>query len=316
MREPNAQRPATLFREEALAYHAGSAEGGEVLRLPWEWARRAYLLVVVLAVAAALFAALVQIGVYESGPAVVLAADCAEVATSEDGTVTAVAVRPGQLVTAGAPLVQLDDQRERQELLRIRREQELQLVRSLADPADQTSRQSLPSLHAAQLLATGRLSDRGLRAPHSGRIADIRIRTGQRLQAGTSALLLCRGDRFVLRALLPGRARPELAVGAPLRLELDGSKWSYQRLRVHEIGREVIGPDEARRALRRAHAEHFALAGPLVLVEAELPGTSFLVDHAAFPYADGLPGRVEVRVRQEPLGLLLFPWLREVLRHG
>ena len=103
------------------------------------------------------------------------------------------------------------------------------MIRFLRDPADQAARSSLTTLRAERQLAQTRLEEQRLTAPHPGIVSDIRIRPGQPVVAGEAVLsLLADGRRWVVLAMLPGHARPLLRPGTPMRLELNGYRYSYR----------------------------------------------------------------------------------------
>jgi hypothetical protein len=98
--------------------------------------------------------------------------------------------------------------------------------------------------------------------------------------------------------------------GLPLRLELNGYRYSYQLLEVQEVGEDVIGPAEARRYLGDAIADSVELTGPVVPVSLRLPSGTFVADGQRRAYHDGLWGTAEVRVRSEPAIVALVPALK------
>ncbi len=171
-----------LFRKEALDYHQGTAEaGGSVLRLSPAWLRWSYWLLVVIAIAGAIFATVGTVHEYAEGAAVVRVVGRTDLTAKAAGTVAAVEVTPGQQVAPGTVLVRFYTAQEAGELDKINKEFELQMIKTLRDPADKLARQAMTSLLSQRDLAESRLEERTVRAPHAGIASDIRIRQGQPL---------------------------------------------------------------------------------------------------------------------------------------
>lgn len=305
-------RAARIFRPEALEFAAsGRSAEGEVLALSSRWTGWAYWLVLLALAAGLLLCATAQVHQVATGPAVVHMTGRSDVTAAASGSVRSIEVRAGQRVEAGQALVRLEAAREAAELDRLQRELDLQLVKLLRDPADQAARQAFASLRAERELAAVKLEEKTIRAPHAGRAGDLRIRSGQRLEAGDVVVTLLGDDaRGSLVAMLPGQYRPQLRPGMPLRFEVTGYSHSYLDLEIASVGTELIGPGEVRRSLRQPIADTVKTDGPVVLVEARLPGGSFRVDRLSLDFYPGMSGVAEARVRSESLLVALVPGLR------
>lgn len=301
-----------LFRKEALEYHQGSPDAaGSVLRLSPAWLRWSYWLLVVVALGAAVFATVGTVHEYAEGPAVIRVQGRTDLTAKTSGTVASVEVAPGQRVAPGMVLVRFYTAEEAGELERISRELELQLIKTLRDPSDKVARQAQTSLLAQRERAESRLEERLIRAPHAGVASDIRIRAGQALSPGDTILsLIGEQTRFTLVAMLPGRYRPMLRPGMPLRLELAGFKYEYQNLAIDSVGNEVVGPAEVKRFLGQELADTVAVHEPVILVQARLPQSSFTADGKTFSYYDGMQGTADARVRAESVLVTLVPGLK------
>ncbi len=83
-------------------------------------------------------------------------------------------------------------------------------------------------------------------------------------------------------------------------------------VRVVDVSQQVIGPSEARRFLGPDVADSVLVEGPVTLVQAEIDGTSFMIDGRELGYHDGMPAMAEVPVRQVRMVVLMAPWLRNV----
>ncbi|MCI0388646.1 MAG: hypothetical protein MOB07_07745 [Acidobacteria bacterium] len=119
-------------------------------------------------------------------------------------------------------------------------------------------------------------------------------------------------DALSVIAILPGHYRPLLKPGLPLRLELTGFRYAYQRLTIDAVGNEVIGPNEVRRFLGQEIADSLALHGSSVIVQAHLPSRKFNAHGRWHEYHDGMTATAEARLRSENILLALVPGLRAV----
>jgi membrane fusion protein (multidrug efflux system) len=213
--------------------------------------------------------------------------------------------------------VQFNVDDERAELDRLAEEFELQLLRELRDPLDESARQALSSLRAQRELAAARLQQRVVRAPLAGVVSDVRIRPGQHLGVGELLVsVVPENAPLSLVALLPGRYRPMLKRGMTLRFELSGYRHEYRQTQIDAVAAEIIGPAEAKRFLGPDIADTVDVREPVVLVHARLPSAHFTSGGESFDYYDGLSAQAQARVRSEPLLLRAFPAFRELWRHG
>jgi membrane fusion protein (multidrug efflux system) len=111
-------------------------------------------------------------------------------------------------------------------------------------------------------------------------------------------------------ALLPGHARPRLAPGQQLRLELSGFRYSHRDLEVESVGDGAVTADEIRRYLGPEQTDTMKLTGPLVLVRARLPERTFVSEGKTFNYDDGMQAQARVRVQRERLLFIFVPALK------
>ena len=328
---------ARLFRPEALEAAERGAAHGAALRLSPSWIGWSSHLLLAIAVAGLLFVLLARVGDHAHGPAVVRVvsgrtsaqfphegsdAGRLDLTTASGGLLEVVAVDAGQKVQRGQLLVRLQASSERRELEQVEREFDLALVRSLLSPGDAETRQGLSGLRAARDLAAARLRERELRAPRAGVVRNLRIRPGQLLAPGDLVLTLVDESRasFAVVALLPGQFRPMVEPGMKLRFALEGYPQVASALEVESVGEEAIGPQEARRYLGRELGDALPAGlpseGSLVLVRARLPERHFRFDGRTYGFHEGLPGRVDVKVRSQRLITLLFPALRALTGRG
>jgi membrane fusion protein (multidrug efflux system) len=229
--------------------------------------------------------------------------------------VLAILVQPGQRVVAKQDLVWLNNAAESAEYDRARTEFQLNLVRLLRDPRDDTARQSLTSLYTVRELARARVAERTLRSPRAGVISDIRIHVGQHLDAGEVVLnVVDDAAKFSVVAVLPGQHRPALKPGMMMRLELTGYQYGFLEVAIGSVQDEVIGPGEVQRFLGRELADTAAVSGPAVLANAVLDGHAFKFDGTEYRFFHGLKARAQVAVRSERAAFALWPVLRRLGR--
>lgn len=306
-----------IFREEALRHHEGAQQDGDVLRISPSWTRWTYWTLLGLLLAALAYSLLGTLPEYATGPALVKVEGQSQLTVDTPGIVSSVEVRPGQRVEPGQALVRFRSEQEAVSLERIQREFELQLIRVLRDPSDESARQALTSLRAEREQAEAREQARTLRAPQSGVVSGLRIRRGQYVAPGESVVSIVGDDVSVsLVALLPGGYRPTLEPGRPLRVELDGFTHEYHTFTIESVGDQIVGPGEVRRFLGPEISDALQLNGPLVVVRARIPAPTFTSNGKTFNYFDGMLARADARVRKERILVALVPGLKGALGHG
>jgi multidrug efflux system membrane fusion protein len=300
-----------LFRKEALDHHARPEVRGGLLELSPGWARGAYWLVVALVVVGGVGLALVDINDYAQGPVFIQVKGQEDITATAAGRVSRLLVSRGQHVQAGQPLVELYSGMETAERERLEQEFRLQLAASLLQPLDTGVQQSLSTLHSQLELSRVRLQERALRAPFDAVVNDVRVREGQHINAGEVVVSILRegAEESWALALVPGRYRPMLAPGQGLRLELEGFPYAYQELEVSAVSDELVGPAEMRRYLGPGLGDTVTVQGPVVVVMARLPASTFQSDERTYSYYTGMPGTARVKVRARNGWVTLLPIL-------
>jgi multidrug resistance efflux pump len=298
-----------LFRKEALDHHLGYQNEGEVLRLTPRWTSWTFGLLVSVFVVAVSYALLGTMDEYATGIAIVQIDGRTSLTARVPGIVESVDAQPGQRVNEGDVLVRFHG--DVAELERLDHEFELQLIKMLANPADEAARQSLTGLRTARDLARAHLEDRLIRAPAAGVVSDVRIRPGQSLNGGDPVLsIVTSASELHVTAVLPGQYRPRLKPGMKLRIEMSGYHYSYRELTIESIGDEVVGPTEIRRTLGPELGDTLPIAGPVVLVNARLPSRTFTAQGREYAYFEGMQGSAEARVGTESIAVALIPGLK------
>jgi len=301
-----------IYRREALQeFMQGEQEDGGILLQDDHMSRWTYwiLLAGLLLMAAYLWFGTVH--EYANGPAIVNSSGRSQLTALNTGTVSEVLVEPGAEVQAGQALLTLHQGRELAELQRLQQEFDARLRQRLLNPDDVQIEAVLINLRSELELARSLLEERTITAPQSGLVGDIRVRAGQFVGAGQSLITLSHNDESQhLLALIPGRFRPQLAVGMPLRMELVGYPYDYQHLTITKIDQQAIGPQQARLYLGSSIADALTIEGPVVLVQAALPDDFTTRNGESYRYHEGMAGRIEIRLRSEPIVERLLPGLK------
>ena len=318
MAEERRSSPENIFRTEALDHHRSGGQGqGDVLRLSPAWMNWTFRLLLCFFLASLLYLCLGRMNEYAAGPAVVRAKFKTEVTCPVSATVQEVVVSPGERVQAGHVLVRLDNEGQMAAVTRCEQDLEVELAACLRDPLDEAARRNAASLRSQLAYARLMLAARQLTAPVGGVVSDVRIRPGQSLLPGQLAVTLLGPDsQLTLIIMLPGYFRPQLEIGQSGRFEIAGYSHTYQPVSLNKIADEVVGPAEARRYLGQEIADAITVSGSVVLTEATLSGDYFHADGQRYIYADGMQGKVQVRVRSIPIILNLVPGLRFIWEGG
>jgi multidrug efflux pump subunit AcrA (membrane-fusion protein) len=306
--------PSAVFREEAMESHLrGNRTQGDLLRLSPRWTTWTYWLLVAVFLASSIYMVFGRINEYATGVAVIRDEGRTMVTARSGGIVTAIAVQPGQHVETNQELLRFNDAQETIELEQLRQDFHAQQIHRLTNPHDPAAQQQLAATRARLETAEKRLKERTVVAPCAGMVRDLRLRPHQLVAAGEVLLtIIGDGDVLSIVVMLPGQYRPFLKPGNPLRLELTGFRYAYQRLTIDAVGNEVVGPNEVRRFLGPEVADAVPLQGSLVIVQARLPSRTFYAEGRWHAYHDGMHGTAEVRVRSERIVLALVPGLKAV----
>jgi membrane fusion protein (multidrug efflux system) len=300
-----------IFRQEALEHHAGRGLEGDILRFDTRWLRWTYRIVLAGIAAALLYIVVFDVNEYASGIAFVRVEGRRVVATPFAGTVEAVFVQPGQHVQKGQLMATMAPNAEDGELRRAATEYSLHLAQLLRDPGDHQAKQSLASLRPRRDQAKQAARGRFMRAPQNGVVTDVRARAGMHVDAKSVIIGVAPLEAEAsLVCVLPGDYRPMLKTGTDIRYSLDGFKFEYRSVKVDSVGEEVIGPVEMKRFIGPEIADALPINGPSVLVKGKLPTRTFKADGQTYTFVEGLTAKVDVRVRSEPIILVLLPALK------
>jgi multidrug resistance efflux pump len=308
------ERQRGPFRVEALRERKRGELPGDVVRVTGTWVAWTYRLVLLLVLASLAYLVFGRVSLYSTGPAVVRLHERTEVNARASGALVELLVEPGEAVEQGQLLARLDDNAARSDLERVESAWRGQLRARLLDPSDEATAASLVTLRRQLSDARAAVAERELRAPVAGTVSDFRIRPGQHISVGELVLSLLLDDQARrIVALMPGADSPRIEEGMSMRIELPGYSRAYQQLTVTHVSEEIIGPAEVRRFLGPALADTLAIHGPVVLVEARLPESTFVVDGQRYRYHEGMQATAEIRVRSKSLLELLLPGLEGAL---
>ncbi len=307
------ERRADMYRPEALTAYGQVGHRGDVIRVSPGWIRWAFWALLALIVASTAYLFLGRVHRYSEGPAIVRLHERTEVTARSGGALRSMEVAPGERVEQDQVLAHLDDRQARATVEQLQREFDDQLRAHLLDPYDAAAKQRVFALRGELASAHTRLQQHELRSPQAGVVSDIRIRPGQHIEEGDIVLsLLANDDDRHVQVFIRGADSPQLAPGMPLRLEILGYQYAYQDLTIDSVSDEVIGPAEARRYLGPQVADNLPIDGPVVLVRARLPESSFEASHEIYRFHDGMLATARVPVRTEPVIFTLFPFLHRV----
>lgn len=305
-----------MYREEAVDELVRANEELGVLlgRLPTVL-RHAHWLALFVVVAAFAFVTQVKATEYASGPAFIVSAGRHDVAAAQAGVVELISVVPGDTVAQGQPLLTFDARAERAELVRAQADLDRAMLDRLRTPSDPTLEDAVAAARADWERAQARVEQASVRAPRSGRVADVRVEEGRAVVAGQVVVTLAddQSDAPRIRALVPGRHRPALEVGQRLNLDIDGFANATQHLTVTHVGDEVLGAQEVQRVLGPQVAGALAVQGPVTIVEARLDDAYIETDGRSWALHEGMVGKAEIAVRHRPIAFVLFPELEDLL---
>lgn len=303
---------ASIFRPEALEHQRSRGPAAELVVLDAAATNWGFGLLCAAMAAFMVFVTLGRVNEYASGPAFVQLDGRAPLTADAAGLVTSVSVRPGDRVEAGAELVRFHAAEEIAELQAATREFDNQVAKLLLKPDDPMAREALIQLRTKRDLAQQRCDRRVLRAPQAGVIGDVRVRAGQVVEPGMRVIdLQAEATAATVTALMPGRYLPLLKAGDTLRFEVDGFRHLPHELVISRVGEQIVGPAEAARFVGRDLADAVQIQGPVVLVEAALPSTHFAMDGQGYDYANGMFGKAEAVVRNEPIAYAFVPSLKQ-----
>ena len=225
---------------------------------------------------------------------------------------TKVYVKPGDRVEDGDVLVRFHASDEAAELRAASKEFDNQLAKLLLRENDPATREALVSLRTRRELAQQRAEQRTLLAPHGGFVGDVRVRESQLVEPGMRVLDLQDSAASATLDRAVARTLPAAAACRPSRCGSRSTAFTSARTSSWSAGSAIRCSG---RAKRRATSDAISpmrsrFSGPVVLVQASLPSTSFVVEGQRYEFASGMFGLAEAVVRDEPIAYAFIPGLR------
>lgn len=307
--------PSDLFRHEAIASLVRRGARGDVVRVHPGWIRAAYWLVVAAVLGAVVFAATASVHQYTNGTAIVRFTGRSDIVAFDPGTVTTLEVQRGQRVVAGQALARMHDAEQLARLRGLDRDFERKLIAYLQSPADTGVRQALAEVVSSRESARAGVDAKVIRAPRAGVVKDTLVRTGQRVDAGTTLMSIVEEDAteaISVLAFVPGSERPRLRPHQQLTLTLPGYRGARVTADVVAVSGEVLGANEARsRYLGDRVGDSLPLRGTVVVVEAKLSRPTFEADGQRYQLHDGMIGTAEIRLGSRTLFEMFIPGLQQ-----
>lgn len=299
-----------LFRTEAMLSAALRGQGGDAVRIHPGWIGAAFWVVLGSIAAAIVYAAVTPVREYVAGAAVVRHADQREVFAAEAGAIAWLAAVPGQRVEGGQVLARLDDAAQVDRLRTLETELEHERAAAPAAAGDPAAAQSLAAIRSQIDRARLDVESRAIRTPRAGIVKEVRVREGQRIDAGTAVLSLIDTTQEELKmiAFLPGDDRPRLRLHQPVHLRLPGYRGTHITSEISAISDVLSAGDARARFLGDRRDERLPLAGAIaVVVEAHLASPEFEADGEELRLYDGMIGLAEIELRSRSLLETLMP---------
>lgn len=297
-----------IFRQEALEYKARSPTVPGILEVPVRPSIWLYRLLALLGVTSAMVLATVRVSSEVSAPAIIRATRHNAVRPSKAGIVESILFKTGDWIRAGDPIITLEADDTRHQLLLNDAELRGVAASMLLRPRDRVSQETLVRLTTENAELKRSIESSILRAPNDGILTDLRAQVGQSVSTGESLASISVADSpFEVLAFIPGSSRPEVAVGQSMVLSLGATERKYRELTVSQVDDRAIGPADARRFLGNEVGDTVNISGSVFIVRAVL--TQEGVSAANDGYFDGMPARVTIRPLPQRALFVLFPAL-------
>jgi hypothetical protein len=227
-------RASDMFREEALEHHAGATvKPGELLRTSPRWLRTIPWFISGVLASAVVFASIVRIPRYSTGPAVVRARHKVSALATADGLVSSIDVSPGDRVRRGATIGWF------------------QPSSTMSAPAREELRAPIDGLVGPLLAPAG-----------------AHIAAGDPILTVMDEKSGCE-----LIALLPASSTIQIQRDDTLRLRLHGYAGVQISPSIVRVSTAVVGPTEAARYLGLSDGTAITMTVPARIVRASLPTT-------------------------------------------
>jgi hypothetical protein len=273
-RSQSVRGDSETYRQEALAHYVGRwNRDGGLLKTLPRWMTSLQWGLLALFLVGVVALGLARHRQYASGPAVIRARHRIGLHAPSPGRVQALAVAPGERVKVG------------------------DVVAEIAVATDASS-----------------LRSEKVRAPATGIVKDVRVRLDQRVVLGDPiADIVDEEAGYEVVALLPGVHAPALRLGMPVTLQLRGYPDARETAAIAQVGATVVDFAEAARSAGLADPGPSMDMGSVVIVRSALSKPTFSAGGKWHSYHDGMQGRGEVVVGEEPMVVGIVPGLRALV---
>jgi membrane fusion protein, multidrug efflux system len=178
------------------------------------------------------------------------------VAAQLSGMVTQILFAPGQTVTTGDPLVQLDDGPEQGDLrnfeaqaryaaVTLRRNQELLAKQAAAQSVVDQNRSQLDQADASIAKTKALIAQKLIRAPFSGKLGVRQVEVGQYVGAGTAMVTLTDLSQLYVNFTLPEQDAAALAVDQEVSFTVDAYPGQTFSAKINAIEPQVSADTRA-----------------------------------------------------------------------
>jgi multidrug resistance efflux pump len=304
----------SLYRPEALESHRRRGHEGVVAELSPSWVRRTYWVLLVIIIAAIIFATFVKVPTYSSGTGIVQF-DGEKVTSSTPGTVAEVLVENNQAVHKGDVILRLKADKEKSDLRSAEIELRTTLEQYLFDPSDEQIKKQLITVQQQHRRAQDALDQRSVIATADGVIAELRVAEGLPIEFGGSICkIVTPGTKPQVVAYMPGNDISRFHEGMTLLVSMPGYEKTPEKVKITKVEKSGIAGGEAKRDLGQVYADALKLAPETtyVKVTAELP-TTFRAKGERYPYLGGMTAKTEIRVESKRFVVTLLPSLEKYI---
>ena len=172
------------------------------------------------------------------------------IASQVGGAVTQILFTAGQDVTAGQPLVQLDDgpeqgdlknfeAQQRYDALTLKRNQELATKQAVAQSTVDQSQSLLDQANAGIAKTKALIAQKLIRAPFAGRLGVRLVEVGQYVAPGTAMVSLTDLSRLYINFTLPEQTAASLTAGQEVEIGVDAYPEQRFKAKINAIEPQV-----------------------------------------------------------------------------
>ncbi len=187
---------------------------------------------------------------YLTGIGSIAAVHQVTIASQVGGAVTQILFTAGQDVTAGQPLVQLDDgpeqgdlrnfeAQQRYDALTLRRNQELAAKQAVSQSTVDQSQSLLDQANAGIAKTKALIAQKLIRAPFAGRLGVRQVEVGQYVAPGTAMVSLTDLSQLYINFTLPEQTAAALTAGQDVEIGVDAYPEQSFKARINAIEPQI-----------------------------------------------------------------------------